>query len=297
MSKPSPITQSIPSEFNWKTFGTHHYVVADGVRDVVARLSAPLASHNIHLDSPVTSLEHHTDLIDVVCGATAHQGFSHVILATPANHAAPLVAKYAQNLVQIGSAAATRTLQLGECLNRVVYRESIVVNHTDPSFLPADARDRRDLNMVTVAQEAQQSLSKKSNTLVVAPSYTMTTHLLPRPKHSSALPVPADEGIYQTTNPVIAPPTERVLSVSRLERALLTVDGKAAVRQLYEPSGLQGASRRDMGPSAAGIWVVGAYAAGGIPLLEGCVESALAVVTGDGGIIAAEGGAVRGSLW
>ncbi|KZV74757.1 hypothetical protein PENSPDRAFT_601073 [Peniophora sp. CONT] len=287
-------------EFNWKTFGTHHYVVANGVRDVVARLSAPLALKNIHLDTPVSSLvpSNSSDgLVDVISGSDTYRGFSHIILATPANRAAPLVANYAENLARIGSRTATRTAELGACLERVAYRESIVVNHTDSSFLPADEEDRRDLNMVTVAQSAQHAFNEKPSSLVVAPSYTMTTHRLPRPEHPSHVPVVEDDDIYQTTNPVIAPSADRVLSVSRLERALLTVNGKAAVRRLYGPTGLQGTARREGGAGAAGIWAVGAYAAGGIPLLEGCVESALAVVTGESGIVAAEGGIVHGDLW
>ncbi|VDC02017.1 unnamed protein product [Peniophora sp. CBMAI 1063] len=287
-------------EFNWKTFGTHHYVVADGVRDVVARLSAPLELKNVHLDSPVTSLkpdEHGDGLVDIQCGQSVYRGFAHVILATPANRAAPLVQTYAEQLARIRSTSARRTTEFAACLSRVAYRESIVVNHTDPAFLPNDAQDRRDLNMVTVAPEARHTFSEKHSPLVVAPSYTMTTHRLPRPEGRRTSPTSVDEAIYQTTNPVIPPSPDRVLSVSRLERALLTVDGKAAVRELYGPMGLQGSARRELGVGAAGIWAVGAYAAGGIPLLEGCVESALAVTVGENGIFAAEGGMVHGTLW
>lgn len=275
-------------------------MVSDGVRDVVARLSAPLASQNIHLDSAVTSLNPDKNgggLIDLECGSTTYHGFAHVIIATPANHATPLVKEYAKKLDKTHSAAARRTAELGNCIGRVAYRESIVVNHTDASFLPTDGRDRRDLNMVTVEPDAQHAFNEKRDTLVVAPSYTMTTHRLPRPERSSLLPMAPDEGIYQTTNPIVAPLMDRVLSVSRLERALLTVEGKTAVRQLYGPSGLQGAARRDLGSGVAGVWVVGAYAAGGIPLLEGCVESALAVTVGANGMVSTEGGVVHGALW
>ena len=58
---------------------------------------------------------------------------------------------------------------------------------------------------------------------------------------------------------------------------------------------LQGAARRELGGSAAGLWVIGSYAHRGIPLLEGCVVSAREVV--ERGVLRCEGGSVHGSPW
>jgi microfibrillar-associated protein 1 len=96
--------------------------------------------------------------------------------------------------------------------------------------------------------------------------------------------------LYQTTNPIIAPKEETILSVARLERAVLTVEAKEALKglcrerdkrwwQFAEQAGsvlgpLQG-GERGKGP---GIWICGSFACGGIPLLEGCVVSARNIV-------------------
>jgi hypothetical protein len=58
---------------------------------------------------------------------------------------------------------------------------------------------------------------------------------------------------------------------------------------------LQGAARREYGSSAAGLWVVGSYAYGGIPLLEGCVASAREII--ERGVLRCEGASVHGSPW
>ncbi|KAI0321005.1 splicing factor, Prp19-binding domain-containing protein [Amylostereum chailletii] len=310
-------------DFCWRTFLTHHYVVSNGVRDVVARLSTHIPAPHIHLGAPATSLvpdAHSPGLVSIVCTPpdpdatntlSIHNGFSHVILATQANWAAPLLRGYAATLrtqSQDESAAADADA-LGACLENVAYRDTVVINHTDASFLPSDVHDRRDLNLVTVAPACPSSSEKTAqdthSKLVVPESYTMTTHRLPRPTHAPRVADgPSDEdAIFQTTNPVVAPTSGSVLSVSRLERALLTVEGKRAVKMLCRPYGpgvgvLQGAAVRARGRGkAAGVWVVGSYTAKGIPLLEGCVESARDVVVGEGGILNCEGGVVGGSLW
>jgi len=56
---------------------------------------------------------------------------------------------YAQAL-GAARAGATEAAELSACLAQVAYRQTVVVNHTDSRFLPTDARDRRDLNLVTV---------------------------------------------------------------------------------------------------------------------------------------------------
>jgi len=199
---------------------------------------------------------------------------------------------------------------LGACLAQVVYRQTVVVNHTDSRFLPTDARDRCDLYLVTV-QEAGVEGTGKGMEMVVPPSYTMTTHMLPRPAIKGAaplLPSARPAAVLQTTNPVVPPAQGTVLSVARLERALLTQAGKDVVALLSGSAGgeevvgagrvgrLQGAARRADG-GAAGLWVVGSYAYRGIPLLEGCVAGAREVVEGAGGLLECEGVRVAGAPW
>jgi hypothetical protein len=287
---------------------TQHYVASNGVRDVVARLSNHIPASRIHLGVPTTKLlpdRNCPGRVTIVCGAgedsTLYPGFEHVILATQANHAAPLVNGYARALEeQQAVQVAMPATQLSACLSQFEYRRTIVVNHTDDSLLPADNSDRRDLNMVMMPSlEVVEGkfTDEKPTDLVLPPTYAMTTHMLPRPADRAP-----GTAILQTTNPIFAPRAKSVLSVSRLERALLTRASKAAVGSLCADEEdavgvgrLQGTARREFGKAAAGLWVVGSYAHRGIPLLEGCVLSAREVV--ERGILPCEGSSVHGSPW
>lgn len=115
----------------------------------------------------------------------------------------------------------------------------------------------------------------------------MATHILPTPKGYP----PSQPRVFQTTNPIIPPHKDSLLSVTALERAIVTLQSKSALKLLcvedrkawwqcpYEAKTrlgeLQGANSGDKGP---GIWICGSYAHFGIPLLEGCVVSARNVV-------------------
>ncbi|KAI0271608.1 splicing factor, Prp19-binding domain-containing protein [Gloeopeniophorella convolvens] len=251
-------------DFIWRTFLTHHYVVSHGVRDVVARLARGIPASQIHVGVATTALLPDPAVpgrVSVVCGA-------HVIFATQANHAAPLVDAYARALGGLKAArAAESAARLGACLAQFKYRSTVVVNHTDDSFLPVDQRDRRDLNLVTLTPSASQNekiSEAEPSKMVVPPTYAMTTHMLPR----SAGRAPGAAICRRQT---------RVLSVARLERALLT----RAARRPFDTENvgaLQGTAWRELGDGAAGLWVVGSYAHRGIPLLEGCVAGAREIV-------------------
>lgn len=120
----------------------------------------------------------------------------------------------------------------------------------------------------------------------------MTTQVLvPPPAFKDELSVP----VFQTTNPFVAVHDDRILSVATLERAVLTMNAKDALRGLcretrrawwqssaeaeYTLGDLQGAGRRES-DARPGIWLCGSYAHVGIPLLEGCVVSARNVYRG-----------------
>lgn len=129
-------------------------------------------------------------------------------------------------------------------LGEIRYCKSVVVNHTDASLMPADERDRRDLNLITFATQPQTSKTTEkereeeepSQDLCVPSSYTMATHVLPPPppppkSKSDSTDTPIR--IYQTTNPILSPREDTVLSVATLERAVVTVRGKRAVRDFW----------------------------------------------------------------
>ncbi|KAF9015402.1 hypothetical protein BDQ17DRAFT_1536070 [Cyathus striatus] len=281
-------------DYIWLTFGTHHYVVSNGVHDVVAQLTVGLK--HIHTSSHITSIQasiDDTSLVTIECdtpsGTQVHTDFHHIIFATQANRAIPLLASYATSLPSKSNVAHVSAIeQQIHCLKAFKYCTTIVVNHTDPSLLPNNAMDRRDLNLVTHL-DAKRKGSGIPPPICVDATYTMATHILNRPKNYPKLLPP----VYQTTNPIIPPLDASVLSIAKLERAVLTMEAKDALKALYveedrrwwrgyraRSSALgpsQGAGRISNN-SLPGIWICGSYAFAGIPLLEGCVGSARIVV-------------------
>ncbi|KAJ7239038.1 hypothetical protein B0H12DRAFT_1025418 [Mycena haematopus] len=283
-------------DYVWLTFGTHHYVIIKGVRDAVARLT--LNVKHIRLSSRIVGV--HADPSDshvasIECatkGNTTFHGFHHIVFATQANRVPPLLSSYAASLPPDSLARHAVMAQIN-CLDEFHYIRAIVINHTDDSsaLLPPDPRDRRDLNLITAAPSATEPSSPWSPHRV-SPAYTMTTHILvPPPALKDEVAVP----VFQTTNPFVHVREDRILSVATLERAVLTMPAKDALRGLCHETrrawwqssaeaecslgSLQGAGRRES-DARPGIWLCGSYAHVGIPLLEGCVVSARNVYLG-----------------
>lgn len=308
-----PSVQSVglpkSTDYIYLTLGAHHYVVANGVRDVVGRISANISEENVHLSSAIASLEYHPATtgagasIDIHCATNqSYSGFSHVIFATQANQAIPLLKTYLSSLARPVESKGARRLEHHRsqvqaqlwCLSSFKYCRTVVVNHTDSSLLPPETRDRRDLNLVMASEDWPSE-----SDICVDSTYAMATHVLPNASK-----------VYQTTNPIMPIDKDKILSVSKLERAVVTAESKVALGALWRPreeergrewswgctvqdSGmlgpLQGAGRLDDRDAdcVPGIWLCGSYAYGGIPLLEGCVVSATNVV--EQGIWVSEG--------
>ncbi|KAG6902997.1 hypothetical protein C0995_008570 [Termitomyces sp. Mi166 len=291
-------------DYIWLTLGTHHYVVTHGVREVVARLTASV--QNIHLASTITSISpdpNDPNRSNIECdtpeGPRVHTGFHHIIFATQATRAAPLLRSYRDALSPTSSKRQAVDAQL-QCLENFKYCSTIVINHTDPTLLPNNPGDQRDLNLICLDREAvtdQENGTFDWSATTVPPSYTMATHVLCLPRYPTHLPP-----VFQTTNPLISPEEGSILSVARLERAVLSMESKEALKGLYREEGrkwwqcasqgsarlgeLQGAGRlADI--QGSGIWICGSYVYAGIPLLEGCVVSARSVV--EQGVYVAEG--------
>ncbi|KAL0950477.1 hypothetical protein HGRIS_007289 [Hohenbuehelia grisea] len=277
-------------DYIWLTFGTHHYLVRNGVTDVVARLTAPL--RHIHLSTPIASINYdpqNPTLASITCisagGPKVFRGFDHIVFATQAPRAIPLLETYTSSLPE-ASPVETPAAQLIQCLKKFRYIPSIVINHTDDTLLPDDVRDRRELNLI----DTDGHLSNARPQINCVPSsYTMATQIVRQPSWYALGPV-----VFQTTNPVVPPREETIISVSRLERAVLTMASKTALVDLYTEERqwwqcpgqgigklgrLQGATTVDHG-EGVGMWFCGSYVYGAIPLLEGCVVSAQLVVEG-----------------
>ncbi|KAF9066568.1 splicing factor, Prp19-binding domain-containing protein [Rhodocollybia butyracea] len=298
-------------DYIWLTIGHHHFVAVNGVQEVVSKLVARV--QHLHLASPLTEVhvdpEDSTKLfvhVSTSSGPQVYGGFHHIVFATQANRAVPLLESYMTSLPPNAKAERRAVDEQITCLRKFTYCTTLVVNHTDPSLLPDDTRDKRDLNLIyldrtlptnTASEEKGASSDAAKSPRCLPPSYTMATHVL-TPPVGSHLPT-----VYQTTNPIIEPQESKILSMASLERAVLTVQSKQALeglsvecgRRWWQSAGqgknrlgpLQGARPRNVNKQTPGIWICGSFAYCGIPLLEGCVVSARDVV--EQGIWANEG--------
>lgn len=300
-----------------------------GVADAVRRITKPIPESNIHLSSTITAImwdprKPSTTRIsfDGPGGASSIDGFDHVLLATQANQAVPLLSTLRASYPPKSPLQRATDAQIA-CLRRFKYVQTVVVNHRDKSFLPANSVDIRDLNLVCASRESGAFPMKRQyeNDAPCLPmGYAMATHVVAREKalQSGKIRLP----ILQTTNPIHPPHPDSIISVARIERALLTVDSKEAQRDLitvgrggwkfiwrgfncssWIPFGLEHTRARKLGKLQGpgrltpltteddeapppGVWICGSFADPGIPLLEACVTSALAVV--ENGIFAVE---------
>ena len=232
------------SEYIWKTHFTSHYVVSHNIRDAVARMTRPLPTENIHLSSTITALrldprEPSTTEItyETINGTAVASGFHHIIFATQANNGIPILESYATSLPLKSPQRQYIDAQIA-CLRRFKYTRTVVVNHTDETLIPSEPQDQRDLNLVCAQPDVPDYSSSHSN--CVPPNYTMATHIIqcPPPPSSgyptkrSLSPLPPQYVVYQTTNPIIPPRKECILSTAVIERAVLTADSKIAQREL-----------------------------------------------------------------
>ncbi|KAF5361596.1 hypothetical protein D9758_007390 [Tetrapyrgos nigripes] len=282
-------------DYIWLTLGTHHYVATNGVQDVVSRLTARIS--HIHLSSTISKISINPDnpsLAFIECssssGITTHSDFHHIILATQANRAIPLLQSLASSFPLKKTDRCRDIERQIDCLKRFSYAPTIVINHTDDTLIPGSLRDRRDLNLISAAEvlpEPKQD-AVDADSVYLPSTYTMASHILQRPKcFPSHLPT-----VFQTTNPIVPIRQSRILSVAKLDRAVLTLDAKQAleglqieIKRSWQCAGqgksrlgkLQGGGRVD-DANTVGVWICGSFAHSGIPLLEGCIMSARNVV-------------------
>ncbi|KEP46156.1 microfibrillar-associated protein [Rhizoctonia solani 123E] len=281
-------------DYTWLTLDTHHYHAAHGVRDIVSRLASPIPQRNIHLGTEVDALiANPSESTASVSFTFAHtknsevhiiSGFSHIILATPTRRSASLIHSFTSTLHKGSPLRAP--LEDAICkLDSFRTFKATVVTHRDASVLPGHRSDWRDLNLVLETSEPAHEDEKAGSTTRLTPGCAMATHIFP---------TPSGPPLCQTTNPVLPIHPESILSQSVLDRSVLTIESKVARDSFSRPLGnnewtqghLQGLKMHETEKSAARIWFCGAWAYGGIPLLEGCVGSAEIVV---GGILKSEG--------
>jgi hypothetical protein len=260
-----------------------------------------------------------TSPLELETSSGATERFDIVIFATQANQAHTLLQTHYESLKSQGAstaslAAAQRRLDL---LATFPYTYNVVMNHTDAkAVMPAHRGDWQSLNLATwqpprsprastaeTKQDAEVDEKKGlsdddwQHGIRFSRKWHMATQDFTRIDPTIRV---GTEPLLQTTNPTVAIDPAKVVSVARFERALVTVDSRAALaRFLGEEHGNrqqrwgvrerifgtkcgkakarnEAAEAAEVAPvqGADNIYFVGAWAAEGIPFLEGCVVSA-----------------------
>jgi len=269
-----------------------------------------------HINTSSTILSIQPDRQDPKCASLTissdgeiveRPGFHHIVFATQAPTAASILTTYPNSLPDALAHRKEKILPLIQCLKTFETRPSVVINHTDDSLLPDHDRDIRELNLISAIPGTISATESKTVSLYQVPeTYTMATQVLRGPKEY----IRGQPHIFQTTNPIVPPRRDSIMSIAKLDRAVVTKESKKALGLLSEKESkkwwqcpyqaqmrlgpLQGC-RPLSEPAAPGIWVCGAFAHSGIPLLEGCVVSARNVV--EQGILRAEGIKWREEPW
>ncbi|KAI8999407.1 hypothetical protein BC832DRAFT_208013 [Gaertneriomyces semiglobifer] len=265
--------------------------VSTGVKDVCLALTAPV--QNIYLSTSVASVSHatphapqsrlHKSAVDASAGVQpAHlvletsqgdkRSYHHVVFASQANQASAIL-KYSKGFREDYYAQ----LQT-QALDRFTYEKSVVVCHTDETLMPHDQNRWRCLNFwrysgknmddddAAVSDNDKTDIPTEYNpkTTAACTHWFNASHpLLSHDRSTNKTPQP---NYFQTTNPHRAPLSSKTISTHKFERAVVTSSSLLGLEQLDT---LQGLRNR---------WFVGSYAWEGIPLLEGCVASAVEVV-------------------
>ncbi|KAJ3394749.1 hypothetical protein HDU84_006892 [Entophlyctis sp. JEL0112] len=268
--------------------------VTCGTKEVCTRLAAPI--QQVLCSTTVDGIVHdsgtgkftlttipteyaHTE--NAAANRTTHE-FDHVIFATQANQASRIlratVSAPARNgSVRVGDGNAvyeTFVANAARVLDRFPYTRSLVVCHTDATLMPSLREEWRCLNFGVLEEHKRAQMTPRAGSGLQAnhtanydvDNVAMCTHFSQMTQTEVPESVPP---LFQTTNPIVLPRPDTVISATWYERAIVRMDTADALRQL---SVLQG--------GGGGVWFVGSFVGDGIPLLESCVTSAIAAAKG-----------------
>ncbi|KXS18891.1 hypothetical protein M427DRAFT_178922 [Gonapodya prolifera JEL478] len=164
--------------------------------------------------------------------------------------------------------AGTTLQSMLDLLSTVKYVRSISVVHSDPRLMPPEKKDWRTFNYF-INEGASNGDASGLTTKSVGPVATArpmrpedgatVTHLCNATMEGLGMDVP----YFQTWNPIIAPLPHLTHSASNFDRAVPTPASSRAMDQL------------DVLQGTANLYLVGSYVWPGVPLLEGCVRSAM----------------------
>ncbi|KAJ3143136.1 hypothetical protein HK100_008255 [Physocladia obscura] len=251
--------------------------VTCSIKDVCDRLVEPVQT--IQNSTTVCGIRHNEQtskfIITTVPTSEAHlpqceqtntwHEYDHVIFATQANQASRILQSTATENVKNDNLYTNFISRAVQVLNQFPYTKSLVVCHTDTALMPASRSEWRCLNFGVLEKHTKNPyspVSKQSHAEgYIVDDLAMCTHYS---QMTTAVPdgVPP---LFQTTNPVMLPAANSIISATWYERAVVRAGTATALRNLKL---LQG--------GGGGVWFVGSYICDGIPLLEGCVTSAVA---------------------
>ncbi|KAF9946584.1 hypothetical protein BGZ70_003146 [Mortierella alpina] len=145
----------------------------------------------------------------------------------------------------------------------------------------AELTHRRPGSSVASGTSSPRTYSSGSSTPTSTASQShnsaMATHIM----NNTASSLGSTTKFLQTTNPIFQPKPESVISSAWFERAVVNPESMKAVDELNQHMDEQTDAllETDASPNVADrVWFVGSYAYPGIPLLEGCVVSAVQVM-------------------
>ncbi len=176
------------------TFGGVRRVVM-GTREVVRRLTEPLAA--LRCGVQVSAIRPVADGVEV-CWSGGAQRFDHVVVATQANQAAPML-----------DPAFRRER---EALDRFAYESSRVAVHTDVRLAPRERRHWAPVNLV-VSREHDK------------PMATIWMNRV-QPALRGLSPV------FQTWNPIIEPAAEHLRAQAKFERPVVNAASLVGAREV-----------------------------------------------------------------
>ncbi|KAJ3073210.1 hypothetical protein HDU98_001968 [Podochytrium sp. JEL0797] len=259
-----------------------------GIKNVCEILSRPI--HHISGNTTVTRVCRESDgkftiMTKDASSPETHEShhsvaFDHVIFATTANNGRRILEESRTDFQQKDKQWLERAISV---LGRFVYAKTVVVCHTDKSLMPATPQSSwKCLNFVlppTIPNHMARNNKKIDGCEAVgtnpldlseqigfnASDSAQCTHFIQRTKTLLPKTIPA---LFSTTNPIVAIDPALILGTAWYERAIVTMDSMRAVGDL----------RKTQGGCDGHVWFVGSYGGEGVPLLEGCMETAVDVV-------------------
>ncbi|KAJ2083216.1 hypothetical protein H4R24_000953 [Coemansia sp. RSA 988] len=229
--------------------GTRPRKAKNGVQEVCELLTRNL--FKIHLDSTIDRIVlqdkdgcDKRQVLLVTADGKKHS-FDEVVLATPADTAALLLrsTETEKGLDEFPPRALLRALE------SVIYEDTQVLTHRDESVMPANRAEWRGVNIRTAAKQ----------------DHAMASHWINYVEQTTSGSVLNTE-VFQTIDPLAQLDKAKVISTTEFHRSLVTIESQAQINTIHRHQG------------QCGIWLVGTYTSPGVPLLEGCVRTAVDVV-------------------